>query len=161
MTSSPIKLLDPKLEPIAEKVLAGERLNFAEGMTLFETHDLNTLSRLANVVRERKNGDKTYFVHSMRLEFTNICYVGCTFCAFAAHKNEARLCYGVATNEQIGEAIRRLRLAFDDVMRDDRVPSNERFGARRHTDRADLGPKSKSTSQANRAVPHVSCQIAV
>jgi aminodeoxyfutalosine synthase len=90
MTSSSIKLLDPKLEPITEKVLAGERLTFKEGMVLFETHDLNTLSRLANIVRERKNGDKTYFVHSMRLEFTNICYVGCTFCAFAAHKNEAR-----------------------------------------------------------------------
>ena len=59
MINSSIKLLDPKLEPIVEKVLAGERLNFAEGMTLFETHDLNTLSRLANIVRERKNGDKT------------------------------------------------------------------------------------------------------
>ena len=85
-----MKILDPKLEPIAKKVIAGERLNFNEGMVLYDTHDLNTLSRLANLVRERKNGDKTYFVHSMRLEFTNICYVGCTFCAFAAHKNEAR-----------------------------------------------------------------------
>ncbi len=85
-----MKILDPKLEPIAEKVIAGERLSFTEGMVLYDTHDLNTLSRLANLVRERKNGDKTYFVHSMRLEFTNICYVGCTFCAFAANKNEAR-----------------------------------------------------------------------
>ena len=83
-------ILDAALEPIAEKVEAGERLSFAEGMALYNTHDLNTLSRLANLVRNRKNGDKTYFVHSMRLEFTNICYVGCTFCAFAANKNEAR-----------------------------------------------------------------------
>lgn len=85
-----MKILDPKLEPIAEKVIAGQRISFDEGMVLYHTHDLNTLSRLANLVRERKNGDKTYFVHSMRLEFTNICYVGCTFCAFAAHKNEER-----------------------------------------------------------------------
>ena len=85
-----IRLSDPDLEPIAVKVLASERLSFAEGMTLYHTPDLNGLSQLANLVRERKNGDKTYFVHSMRLEFTNICYVGCTFCAFAAHKNEAR-----------------------------------------------------------------------
>jgi aminodeoxyfutalosine synthase len=85
-----MKILDPKLEPIVEKVTAGQRISFDEGMVLFHTHDLNTLSRLANLVRERKNGDKTYFVHSMRLEFTNICYVGCTFCAFAAHKNEER-----------------------------------------------------------------------
>jgi aminodeoxyfutalosine synthase len=85
-----IRVRDAALEPIAEKIQHGERLTFAEGMTLYRTPDLNALSRLANLVRERKNGDKTYFVHSMRLEFTNICYVGCTFCAFAAHKNEAR-----------------------------------------------------------------------
>jgi aminodeoxyfutalosine synthase len=83
-------ILDPALQPIAEKVEAGVRLSFEEGMTLYRTQDLGTLSRLANLVRNRKNGDKTYFVHSMRLEFTNICYVGCTFCAFAAHKTEER-----------------------------------------------------------------------
>jgi aminodeoxyfutalosine synthase len=85
-----IRLADRSLEPIAQKVQAGERLTFDEGMRLYHTPDLNALSQLANLVRERKNGDKTYFVHSMRLEFTNICYVGCTFCAFAAHKNEER-----------------------------------------------------------------------
>ena len=81
---------DPELLPIAEKVERGERLSFDEGMTLFHTRDYNTLMRLANLVRERKHGDKTYFVHSLRLEFTNICYVGCTFCAFAARKGEER-----------------------------------------------------------------------
>lgn len=81
---------DPRLEPVAEKVLAGERLSFAEGLELYRTPDLNALMRLANFVRERKHGDKTYFVHSLRLEFTNLCYVGCTFCAFAARKGEER-----------------------------------------------------------------------
>ena len=82
-------LLDSALAPIAEKVEAGGRLSFDEGMTLFETRDLNALMRLANLARERKHGDKTYFVHSMRLEFTNLCYVGCTFCAFAARQGDA------------------------------------------------------------------------
>ncbi|MGI8748122.1 MAG: aminofutalosine synthase MqnE, partial [Deinococcus sp.] len=81
---------DPALLPIAAKVEAGGRLSFEEGLTLFHTPDLNALMRLANLARERLHGDKTYFVHSMRLEFTNICYVGCTFCAFAAHKGEER-----------------------------------------------------------------------
>lgn len=81
---------DPKLLPIVGKVEAGERLTFEEGMVLYHTPDYNTLMHLANRVRERKHGDKTYFVHSMRLEFTNICYVGCTFCAFAAKKGETR-----------------------------------------------------------------------
>ena len=85
-----IKTRDPRLAPIVTKVVSGERLTFEEGLLLFETPDVNALMRLANLVRERKHGDKTYFVHSMRLEFTNICYVGCTFCAFAAHKGEER-----------------------------------------------------------------------
>jgi aminodeoxyfutalosine synthase len=81
---------DPELLPIAAKLEAGERISFAEGMILYHTPDFNALSRMADMVRRRKHGDKTYFVHSMRLEFTNICYVGCTFCAFAAHKEEER-----------------------------------------------------------------------
>ena len=85
-----IKTRDPALVPIVAKVVSGQRLTFEEGMALFDTPDVNALMRLANLVRERQHGDKTYFVHSMRLEFTNICYVGCTFCAFAAHKGEER-----------------------------------------------------------------------
>jgi aminodeoxyfutalosine synthase len=103
-----MKILDSALEPIAEKVQAGQRLSFDEGMTLYHTHDLNTLSRLANLVRERKNGDKTYFVHSMRLEFTNICYVGCTFCAFAARKNEPR-----AWDYSVEDVVQHVREKFE------------------------------------------------
>ena len=73
---------DPKLEPLADKVLEGKRLTFDEGMTLFRTHDFPTLARLADIVRERKVGAKAYYVHSLRLSQTNICYVGCTFCGF-------------------------------------------------------------------------------
>ena len=51
-------------------------------MTLFRTHDFPTLARLADIVRERKVGAKAYYVHSLRLSQTNICYVGCTFCGF-------------------------------------------------------------------------------
>ncbi|WP_034386630.1 aminofutalosine synthase MqnE [Deinococcus sp. YIM 77859] len=83
-------LRDQSLAPIVEKVEAGERLSFDEGLRLFHTRDLNALMRLANRTKERRHGDKVYFVHSMRLEFTNICYVGCTFCAFAARKGEER-----------------------------------------------------------------------
>ncbi|ABF46391.1 Thiamine biosynthesis enzyme ThiH, Radical SAM superfamily enzyme [Deinococcus geothermalis DSM 11300] len=83
-------LRDQALAPIVEKVEAGERLSFDEGMRLYHTRDLNALMRLANQTKMRLHGDKVYFVHSMRLEFTNICYVGCTFCAFAARKGEDR-----------------------------------------------------------------------
>jgi aminodeoxyfutalosine synthase len=73
---------DPELRPIADKVLEGKRLTFDEGMVLYHTSDFPALARLADIVRERKVGDKAYFVHSLRLSQTNICYVNCTFCGF-------------------------------------------------------------------------------
>jgi aminodeoxyfutalosine synthase len=98
-------LRDQSLAPVVEKVEAGERLTFDEGMRLYHTRDLNALMRLANLTKERLHGDKVYFVHSMRLEFTNICYVGCTFCAFAAHKNEERA--WDYSPEEVAEQVRR------------------------------------------------------
>ena len=79
---------DPALLPVADKVLAGGRLSFAEGITLFHTPDLPTVARLADHVRRQKVGDKAYFVHSLRLSQTNICYVGCTFCGFQRRLGE-------------------------------------------------------------------------
>lgn len=73
---------DARLGPIADKVLEGKRLDFGEGMLLYTTPDLPTVARLADIVRRRKVGEKAYFVHSLRLSQTNICYVGCTFCGF-------------------------------------------------------------------------------
>jgi len=79
---------DPALVPIAEKVLAGKRIGLEEGLVLYRTPDLPALMRLAHTVRTRKAGDKTYFVHSLRFSQTNICYVGCKFCAFARRFGE-------------------------------------------------------------------------
>ncbi len=75
-------LLDKKLAPIAEKVMAGERLSFEEGMTLFATDDLHSLGRLADAVRRRKHGRATYFNVNRHLNPTNICYADCKFCSF-------------------------------------------------------------------------------
>ena len=73
---------DATLEPVADKVLAGDRLDFDDGLALYRSPDLPTVARLADIVRRRKVGDKAYWVHSLRLSQTNICYVGCTFCGF-------------------------------------------------------------------------------
>lgn len=80
---------DHALHPIIDRVLTGQRITFEEGITLYRTRDLNTVLRLADIVRERRVGDKAYFVHSLRLSQTNVCYVGCTFCGFAKHFNDA------------------------------------------------------------------------
>jgi aminodeoxyfutalosine synthase len=85
---APFPIRDAALEPIADKVLSGGRIGFEEGMTLFRTHDLPALASLADHVRREKVGDKAYYVHSLRLSQTNVCYVGCTFCGFQRKMDE-------------------------------------------------------------------------
>ena len=53
--------LDPKLNSIADKVQANERLSFDDGVTLFTSDDLHGVGRLADIVRRRKHGLNTYF----------------------------------------------------------------------------------------------------
>ena len=78
-----IKARQPTLESIRDKVLAGERLTFDEGLFLYRPEvDLNELGALANVVRERKNGNFAYYNINTHLNPTNVCVYRCTFCAF-------------------------------------------------------------------------------
>ena len=50
---------DARLKPIAEKVLARERLSFDDAATLYRSPDILALGWLANQVRERMHGDLT------------------------------------------------------------------------------------------------------
>lgn len=71
------------LESIREKVRSGERLSFDDGMFLYEpTTPLHEVGELANVVRERINGNVAYYNINTHLNPTNICVYRCTFCAF-------------------------------------------------------------------------------
>ncbi|MFQ5672188.1 MAG: aminofutalosine synthase MqnE [Nitrospinales bacterium] len=73
---------DEALKPIEAKVRAQNRLSFEEGVTLFETPDLLGVGYLANIVRERLNGDRAFFIHNRHINHTNICIHSCRFCAF-------------------------------------------------------------------------------
>jgi aminodeoxyfutalosine synthase len=81
---------DSRLLPIAQKVLANERLSIEDGLVLYDTQDLSSLGALADHVRRSKHGLKTYYVHSRRLSYTNICYTHCQFCAFQAKPDDPR-----------------------------------------------------------------------
>src|SRR5262249_30056078 len=70
-------------DTLRSKVLRGERLSFEDGIALFHEPDLLAVGQLANEVRERKHGDRTYFNRNMRLEVTNVCVASCLFCSFA------------------------------------------------------------------------------
>ena len=75
-------VLDSSMQTIADKVEAGERLTFEDGVYLDESADLHTLGYLANKVRERKNGNFAYYNTNIHLNPTNVCVYRCRFCAF-------------------------------------------------------------------------------
>ncbi|HEX2112294.1 MAG TPA: aminofutalosine synthase MqnE [Gaiellaceae bacterium] len=72
------------LEAVREKVEAGERLDFDDGLALMESDDLLALGELADAARRLRGGtDDVYFVQNLYLNQTNVCRVKCKFCAFA------------------------------------------------------------------------------
>lgn len=79
------------LQNIITKVLHNERLSFDDGVLLFKDASLAFVGTLANYVREKKHGNKTYFNRNFHIEPTNICVFSCKFCSYSrlyAHKEE-------------------------------------------------------------------------
>ena len=82
---------DADLQRIGTKILNDERISFDDGVILFERGSLAYLGALANYVREKKHGDKTYFNRNFHIEPTNVCVFSCKFCSYSrlyAHKEE-------------------------------------------------------------------------
>jgi len=86
-----IKTVDKVLGQIGEKILEKARISPAEGLELFERGSLPYLGALANHIRERLHGDKTYFNRNFHIEPTNVCVFTCQFCSYSrvyAHRDE-------------------------------------------------------------------------
>jgi aminodeoxyfutalosine synthase len=86
-----IRINDAALSRIGEKILAQERITPEEGLELFERGSLPYLGSLANLVRERLHGDRTYFNRNFHIEPTNVCVFSCQFCSYSrlyAHRDE-------------------------------------------------------------------------
>src|SRR6201995_5469750 len=77
---------DPRLQPIAEKVLANERLDFKDGVALYRSGDVLAVGWLANHVRERLHGNIAYFNVNRHINPTNVCVAACRLCAFGRRK---------------------------------------------------------------------------
>lgn len=95
------------LPTIEQKIHAGERLSFEEGLFLDERADLHELGRLANIVRERKNGNFAYYNTNIHLNPTNVCVYRCDFCAFRADL-KAEKAY-TFTDEMVRERVEEAR----------------------------------------------------
>ena len=77
-----LRLEDVNLQPIADKVFAGERLDLDDGVTLYNSSDLLAIGYLAHHVREKLHGKRTYFNVNRHLNPTNVCVASCKLCAF-------------------------------------------------------------------------------
>lgn len=73
-----------RLRDLRDKVFAGTRLTFDDGLFLDQNADLFTLGEMANHVREKKNGNVTYYNVNQHLNPTNVCVYRCAFCSFRA-----------------------------------------------------------------------------
>src|SRR5215470_19926457 len=89
---------DVALRPLADKVIARERLSFDDAVTLYRSPDILALGWLANHVRERMHGDVTYFNVNRHINPTNVCVAACRLCAFG-RKKDAPGAYTMALEE--------------------------------------------------------------
>src|SRR4029077_18963687 len=93
------------LAAIREKVEAGERLDFDDGVTLMESDDILPLGGLADSARRVRGGDdRVYFVQNLYLNQTNVCRVKCKFCAFAATQKQEHA-WTTHTDELVADAL--------------------------------------------------------
>jgi aminodeoxyfutalosine synthase len=79
---------DTALGAIERKVAAGVALSKEDGVALLRTPDLHTLGRLAKAAKERKSGNKVFYVLNRYINSTNICYANCKFCSFAVEEKK-------------------------------------------------------------------------
>ncbi len=97
-----LRTASPTLQPIRDKVEAGERLTMEDGLLLEQpTIPLPELGELANIVRERKNGNAAYYNINTHLNPTNVCVYRCVFCAFRSDLRDPK--GYVMSDEQILE----------------------------------------------------------
>jgi len=76
---------DPSLAPLADKVEAGERLSFDDGVALFRSNDITGIGHIADSVNRAKHGDRVMFAANQHINPTNICILRktCVFCSYA------------------------------------------------------------------------------
>ena len=73
---------------LEQKVYAGERLSYADGVALYDSDDLAWLGGLAHHVRTKRNGDRVLFNVNRHLNLTNVCTASCAYCSFQRKPGE-------------------------------------------------------------------------
>ena len=82
------RFIPDSLRKIYEKVLAGERIDQSEACALYRSTDINALGKIADVIRDRKNGNRATYILNRYINYSNICVLSCQFCAFGARRRD-------------------------------------------------------------------------
>ena len=85
-----LRVGDPALCPIADKVLGGERLTAEDVVVLYDSPDILTIGQLGDWANRQKNGDRVFFCSNQHINPTNVCILRntCVFCSFARMPKE-------------------------------------------------------------------------
>ncbi len=90
------------MKAIFEKTMAGERIAAGDALCLFEAASLPELSRLATIARDRRTDPRRVsYVIDRNVNYTNICAIRCTFCAF--HRSDGSADSYVLQLAELGE----------------------------------------------------------
>ncbi|HEY5779456.1 MAG TPA: aminofutalosine synthase MqnE [Terrimicrobiaceae bacterium] len=108
------RLISKELHPILRKVEDGHRISEEDAITLYESADINGIGAIANIVRERKNGDVATYIHNRYINYSNVCLLSCQFCAFGAKKREAHA-FEMAIPEIVETVRDALRLGITEI----------------------------------------------
>ena len=108
------RLVPQELRSIYDKVVAAERISDSEAGRLYRSTDINALGLIANVVRERKNGNRATYILNRYINYSNICILSCQFCAFGARKRDPHA-FELAIPEIVESTRRSLLLGITEV----------------------------------------------
>jgi len=78
-----------ELRDLYDKVAAGERISDADALRLFESKDLNAVGAIADLVRQKKVGNRASYIVNRYINYSNYCILSCQFCSFARKKRDA------------------------------------------------------------------------
>jgi FO synthase len=103
-----------QLAAALERATVGETLNEADIVRLFAARgeEFDAVCQAADELRQRVNGDTVSYIVTRNINYTNICYFRCQFCAFSKGKLSENL-RGRPYNLDLPEIQRRVEEAWD------------------------------------------------
>jgi aminodeoxyfutalosine synthase len=99
---------------IYAKAAEGGRISDADCLRLFESHDLAVIGAMANLVRERKNGNRAYYILNRHINYSNICILDCDFCSFYRRRRDAGA-YEYGIEQMVEKAREALRMGITEI----------------------------------------------